>query len=304
MEQRIGFPGTAACIALSLALATPAAAQSIRGNGLIVDAGWVAEHMGDGLVILQVGPEELYAKEHIAGSQLVSHRDLSASRPDEGGIPLELPPIADLRDRLEGLGISDDSHIVVVHSDGWVTPSTRIVFTLDYAGFGDRTVLLDGGLEAWKAAGHPVTAEIVPPERGTITRQSIERVVSADWVHSHASQAGVTLLDARAGSFYDGVRDDHGGAEGHIPGARSMPAFDLVLEDEATGIVTLLSDDELRAKLREAGVNDGDLVVGYCHIGQYATLVLLAARAAGHDVRLYDGSMHEWATLGRPLEKT
>lgn len=301
MKPHSHFLILAAAVAASLSTTAAAAAQTVRGNGLLVDVDWVAERLDDGLIILQVGPEELFEREHIEGAQHVTHVDLSARSADTGGVPLELPAVDDLRDRLESLGISDDSRIVVVPSDGWITPAARVVFTLDYAGLGDRTVLLDGGLEAWKAAGYPVTTEVAAVERGTLTRRPIERVVSADWVERNATGAGVTLLDARAGAFYDGVRDDHG-AVGHIPGARSMPVYDLVLEDEETGAVTLRSDDALLERLRRAGVGEGDLVVGYCHIGQFATLVLLAARATGHEVRLYDGSMHEWAMLERPTE--
>jgi thiosulfate/3-mercaptopyruvate sulfurtransferase len=42
-------------------------------------------------------------------------------------------------------------------------------------------------------------------------------------------------------------------------------------------------------------VKPGDIVVGYCHIGQQATAMLFAARLLGHEVRLFDGSMQEWA---------
>ena len=41
---------------------------------------------------------------------------------------------------IAGLGISDNSRIVVYYGKDWVTPSTRVVFTLDYAGLGSRTV--------------------------------------------------------------------------------------------------------------------------------------------------------------------
>src|SRR3712207_9545320 len=57
------------------------------------------------------------------------------------------------------------------------------------------------------------------------------------------------------------------------------------------------------AKLfRDAGVAPGDTVVTYCHIGQQATAVLLAARLLGHPVRLYDGSFEDWARRGLPTE--
>ena len=76
---------------------------------------------------------------------------------------LELPDTADLRARLEKLGISDDSHIVVIGGEDWVSPATRVVFTLEAAGLGARTQLLDGGSKAWKRAGFPSRRMIHPP---------------------------------------------------------------------------------------------------------------------------------------------
>lgn len=184
-----------------------------------------------------------------------------------------------------------------------MTPSARVVFTLDYMGLGERTRFLDGGLEAWKAAGNPVSADVpvVAPGHLTIGPEP-SRVVSHEWVAEHATDPGYALLDARARAFYDGVRDDRG-KMGHIPGASSLPWTDLVVDGESEGKPVLLkSTDELRALFRGAGVDDGDVVVAYCHVGQYATMVLLAARVLGHEVRLYDGSMNEWALLDLPVE--
>jgi thiosulfate/3-mercaptopyruvate sulfurtransferase len=175
-----------------------------------------------------------------------------------------------------------------------------VVFTLDYMGLGERTRFVDGGLEAWKAAGHPVTADVPAVTRGRLTVGPADRVVSHTWVAEHATDPGYALLDARARAFYDGVRDDRG-KNGHIHGAASLPWTDLALDEEGKPVL-LRSPDEIRARFREAGVEDGDTVVAYCHIGQYATMVLLAARSIGHEVRLYDGSMNEWALLDLPVE--
>ena len=64
---------------------------------------------------------------------------------------LEMPEPDSLRARLETLGISDESRVIVYYGNDWVSPATRVVFTLDYAGLGDSSALLDGGMQAWKA---------------------------------------------------------------------------------------------------------------------------------------------------------
>jgi len=42
----------------------------------------------------------------------------------------------------------------------WVSPTTRVYWTLDYLGLGDRTSILNGGLVAWEATHHAVSTEI------------------------------------------------------------------------------------------------------------------------------------------------
>jgi len=54
--------------------------------------------------------------------------------------------------------------------------------------------------------------------------------------------------------------------------------------------------EELAALFRDAAVRPGDTVVGYCHLGQFATLMLFGARTLGFPIKLYDGSFQEWGS--------
>ena len=266
---------------------------------LTVTVDWLAGHLDDAnLVILHVGPEEAYAEEHIPGAVFVSH--MAMSHPDshsDGNLILELPEPEAFQEALRAWGVSEDSRIVVTFGEEYVTPTARLVFTLDWAGLGDRTSYLDGGMTAWKAAGHKVTSEPAAPVAGDVTIRPRDIVVDAEWVQAHLDAAGYHLVDARAPAFFDGVREDRGVA-GHIPGAGNVHWNTLV--DEETLLLKPLA--ELRSLFEAAGVEEGDTVVGYCHIGQYATLMLLSARLLGHDVVLYDGAFQDWATRGLPAE--
>jgi thiosulfate/3-mercaptopyruvate sulfurtransferase len=113
---------------------------------LVVSVAWVTAHLDDpNLVLLHVGDKEAYAAKHIPRARLVALADIAVSGPTGKGLTLEMPPEDELRRRLEALGISESSRIVVYYGQDWVSPATRVVFTLDYAGLGDRTALLDGG---------------------------------------------------------------------------------------------------------------------------------------------------------------
>lgn len=289
---------TRLCLCAAAVLARPVAAQLTTGPDLLVSTQWLAQHQIDkDLVILQVGPDAGFKKEHIAGSRFVKLNQVSTPF-QPGALNLEMLDEATLRPALEKLGISDNSRIVVVFDSGWVTPSSRLFLTLGYAGLADRAVYLDGGLTGWRKAGLPLTADTVVVTTGHLTRTFVPGVIAN---HEVVSAIGKTprarLLDARSPESYVHAA---GGQEapGHIPGAVNLPWGTLF--DDATD--KLLSKPELEAKFRAAGVHPGDPVVVYCHIGQYGTAVVLAARILGHPVRLYDGSFQDWTLRKLPTE--
>ena len=102
-------------------------------------------------MLLQLGERAEYDREHIAGARYLQLRSIS-DRP-ASGLYLEMMPIAQLDSALAALGITAGSRVVVYFGSDWISPTTRAWLTLEYAGLGDRAVILDGGLPAWKAAG-------------------------------------------------------------------------------------------------------------------------------------------------------
>jgi len=283
-----------------------AAAAASPRESLVVSPAWLASHLKDAnLVLLHVGDKAGYDEKHIPGARHVTLADISTSDHSGQGLMLEMPPADDLKARLEKLGISDDSRVVVYYGKDWVSPTTRVIFTLDYAGLGDRASLLDGGLGAWVKAGHAVTAEVPAARAGKLSPLKIKPlVVDAAYVRANLNKKGTAVIDGRTPAFYDGA--ETGGSHdtphrtGHIAGARNVPYSQIT--DEALAVRPA---EELRALFEKAGVKPGDTVVGYCHIGQQATLMLFAARTLGHPVLLYDGSFEDWSRQkDAPVEKT
>jgi thiosulfate/3-mercaptopyruvate sulfurtransferase len=290
-------------LAASLFVCTGVAAQSATRENLVVTSDWLAAHLADtDIVVLQVGEKTTYDRAHAPGARYVNvSADLSLPNPEGKGLSLEMLPADALRDRLAGLGISDASHVIVVQSDDWWSPATRLVFTLDYAGL-KRVSWLDGGLGAWTSAGRPTTADVPGGVRGTLSPLAIRPlVVDAAFVATRATQAGYALVDARAVAFYDGSQPGgrRGGPQksGHIPGARSAPFSEF-----ATADARLKAPREIEAVFDKAGVKPQDTVIAYCHIGQQATAVLFAARTLGHPVLLYDGSFEDWVLRDLPVD--
>jgi thiosulfate/3-mercaptopyruvate sulfurtransferase len=277
------------CLIAASAFASPR-------QSLLVDAAWLKAHLADpDLVLLHVGDKAEYEAAHIPGARFVSLGDISISDHSGKGLMLEMPPAEDLRHRLEALGISDKSRVVVYYGKDWVSPSTRVIFTLDYAGLGARSSLLDGGQEAWVRAGGAVTKDLAPAKTGTLSPLQLRPiVVDAATVKARIGTPGVAVVDGRDAAFYDGVETGGGHGfthrTGHIRGALSIP-FTSITDDR----LLVKSDAELAAIFAKAGVKPGDTVIGYCHIGQQTTAMLFAARTLGHPVLLYDGSFEDWS---------
>src|SRR5436190_2038166 len=284
-------------LCLLLLVAFPALAASPR-DSMIVNAAWLKAHLNDSnLVLLHVGDQmdpKDYGEGHIPGAILASMKDVSVSDHTGKGLVLEMPAVDELKTDLENLGISDNSRIVVYYGKDWVSPATRIIFTLDYAGLGDRTSLLDGGMPAWVAAGGATTSVVPAAKKGSLSPLKIKPiVVDGDYVKSHLSSPGIAIVDGRDAVFYDGTEKggdkDHQKA-GHIAGAHTFPFTQLV--DDKNFVRPA---GELAAMFEKAGVKPNDTVLGYCHIGQQATAMLFAARSLGHPVLLYDGSFQDWS---------
>lgn len=281
----------------------PVAAQPPGGTTWpLVTAAWLSQHLADpGTVVLHVGERGEYDAGHIPGARFISLAVIS--RPHGEGLALELPPVERLRETFESLGVTDAGRVVLYFGKDWVSPLTRVFFTLDYLGVGDRTFVLDGGLPVWRAEGHPVTTEVPGPTRGAFTpRLRAEVVADLAWMRANLDAPGISLIDARAPEFYTGEDDGNGRypRPGHIKGARSLPFTQLV--DDAS---RFKGRDGLARLLEQAGVVRGATVVSYCHIGQQATVIYFTARLLGYEAKLYDGSFEEWSPrTDLPVERS
>jgi thiosulfate/3-mercaptopyruvate sulfurtransferase len=257
---------------------------------LLVSGDWLAGHLDDpDVVVLHVAPDRsAYDRGHIPGARFLP---LSAIVVERDGLPNELPPVEHLDSVFEAVGVSDGTRVVVY---GPPLAAARAFVTLDYLGHGDRTALLDGGLERWVAEGRPLSTEAPEVARGRFTpRPRPELVVDAAWVAARLDSPGIALLDARPEAEFAG---DVAGAgiprPGHIPGARNVFWQRMIRSPEDP---TFLEPDTLRALLADAGVEPGDTVVAYCRTGVQASVAYFVARYLGYEARMYDGSFIDWS---------
>lgn len=263
-------------------------------SGLLVTTEWLAKHLDDETLVLLHAhwSRSSYKKAHIPGARFLWLNALAKDTPDRS---TELPSIEEGRGVLKGLGITERSRVIVYFEGQNMTITTRMILTLSYLGLGDHVALLDGGFEAWKSEGRPVSKEIPKVKPGTfLPKPHPEVVTDAEWMRAHLTDPNVTIIDARVKRYFDGVA---GTPAGHVPHAVNIPYSSV-----ADSTSRMIKPDSLRAVFARAGVKPGSHLVTYCHVGQQATLVYFAGRSIGYDVSVYDGSFEDWADRELPVE--
>lgn len=220
-------------------------------------------------------------------TQLARHGE-----PVEGRHPV--PAIADLQAAARSWGL-DDGDTVVVYDDLGNLSSARAWWLLKSAGVADVR-LLDGALNAWKAAG--LALETGEPEGNPVGSVTLA-YGSLPWLDideaAALGESGV-LLDARAPERFRGEVEPIDPRAGHIPGARNAAATGNL---DADG--RFLSAAELRARFEAAGaVRDAPVGV-YCGSGVTAAADAVALTIAGFEPRVFPGSWSAWSNTDRPL---
>jgi thiosulfate/3-mercaptopyruvate sulfurtransferase len=273
---------------------------------VLVETGWVAEHLDDPQVRLVECNEDvlLYESSHIPGAVKL---DWLAELND--------PVRRDYLDRarFEGLlaskGIGNDTTVVFYGDrNNWWATYALWVFKL--FGHADARIM-NGGRAKWVAEGRPVTqaipsyplADYRAPERD-------DRAIRAfrDQVLAHITATGTALVDVRSPQEYSGERThmpeypQEGTLRGgHIPTAANIPWAKAVREDG-----TFKGSDELKELYGSLGVTPEKDVITYCRIGERSshTWFVLTYLLGYPKVRNYDGSWTEWGNaVGVPIEK-
>jgi thiosulfate/3-mercaptopyruvate sulfurtransferase len=261
-------------VPLALALATaPSQAQSETGS-IITGQPDFERLIKEGAKLIDVRSAAAYAEGHVAGAINLPWQSLNVSEAD--GIRNEFASDATFEELLGKAGLSYDDTILIY--DTTALPG-RAYVAFVYAGF-DKVHVLDGGVGAWQGELSTEPVEVAATTF-TLDRKNDIRV-SKDYVASKVGDAGSVIIDGRNGDAY---------ADGHIPGAQTLPASSLL-----TPSATLQSEPVLLALLNTAGVSPDREVVSYCGSGVAAANNYLALRNLGYqNVVLYDASWDEWS---------
>lgn len=270
-----------------------------------ISVDWLAEHLDDpGLVVLDAtthlpipkeGPyvpesgRATFDAEHIPGAHFAEL--LTDFADTEAPGPWTVPSSEVFAAAAGALGIGPGVTVVIYdqHSGFW---ATRLWWHLRLEGFDDVAVL-DGGLTAWKAAGHPVTDRPSPAPRPAefVARRRPELLRSTEQVRDAIDDERTVLVNVLDPATYRGVTSTYR-RRGHVPSSINVPVSEITGPDGRLRPV-----EELRAFFDSHGLLDPAITpVTYCGGGIAATGTAHALALAGRDdVAVYDGSMTAWA---------
>jgi thiosulfate/3-mercaptopyruvate sulfurtransferase len=271
--------------------------MSYGQTNILVSPQWLSDHLHEpGQIIIQVNFLKLdYNKEHIAGAGYLWPELLAPNTPEAN---FNSPDVDAASRVLQTLGISNNSTVILYHARNEVSVTARMFLTLENLGLRGRVRFLNGGLEAWKKAGYPVTTAISPVQKGNFKAKPLGLMVDKDYVLKTLQSTNGVVVDARMKRFYDGEPTGNP-RDGHITGAKNIPFTEMVDAENVFKPV-----DSLQRYFAPVA-KQGEEIVTYCFIGQTACVVYMAGRILGYDVKLYDNSLQEWSrNEALPMEKT
>lgn len=276
----------------------------------IVSASWLRAHLREpGLVILdarfslddEAWGERTYREGHIPGALYADTATHLAGEIVPGVTGRRpFPEPERFAEQLGAWGIEPTTQVVTYDADGGRMSAARVWLMLRWVGH-DRVAVLDGGWQAWLAAGGEVTTDVPDPAETTYPRRvRPELLADVDEVDEHRQRARTCVFDSRGAEGYHGGGVYHDPVRGHIAGAGLADRANTTNAD-----LTFRSPDELRAYYLDLldGVDPGE-VIYYCGSGITAAQNVLAMTIAGLEgSRMYVGSWSEWITdPSRPVE--
>jgi thiosulfate/3-mercaptopyruvate sulfurtransferase len=265
----------------------------------LVDTQWLAENQAS-VIILDARKETgTFADGHISGAILVDVTTIRVERKINSKTLINMrPDAAGFQRFMRAHGINNDSVVVITHpgdKTGQVAGAARLYWHFKYYGF-DQVALLDGGNRAWTTELEDLVTDVEPIVAGDyqVGSERPELLATMEQVQQALADDAITLVDTRDFRYHIGLeKKDYVFAYGHIPGSRTLPYKFL---NPAKGSTRYLDHDTLVKLLDSLRIDMDDSLIMYCNSAYECASdwFVLHEILGKQDVRVYDGSLHQW----------
>lgn len=262
----------------------------------------------DDLVIIDAsaGPhtKSNYDAKHIAGALYMDLNkqmaDIKENAAHGGRHPL--PAAKEFAETLTGMGISNNSHVVIYDDKNGSNAAARLWWMLRSLGH-EKVQVLNGGITAAEKEALPMNAAI--PVVKKITRYTAIGwqlpQVTIEEVEHKAQDENSIVVDVRDAYRYNGESEPIDLVAGHIPGAINIP-FSENLDENGLFLFPSLLKEKYESAFKNIPSRN---IAVHCGSGVTACHTLLAISYAGLPIpSLYVGSWSEWSRNDKAIETT
>lgn len=307
-------------IILLILLNSSSALSSPSSTTALVETEWLASQL-DNVVVLDVraNKRSFISKPafnkmnilsrvggHIPGARLVLYKNVRGDRLIDGNTVNHMVVTSEKFETLmQQAGVNQDSHIIIAtnaESGFDLTMASRMYWQIKYFGH-DNVSILNGGTAQWLIDGRVIETSLENNRIGNWKAQQ-ERsnlYASSNDVHAATHNKGIQLVDVRPlGQYLGTFKSGKAKSKGHIPSAKVFPV-DLISSRSLP--VKFSPASELKQLSTALGINDQQDVITYCNSGHMASggWFVFHEILGNKNVKLYDGSMHQWTLEDRPV---
>lgn len=281
------------------------AGYSLQASDYLVSPEWLMAQPEDADIrVVDVSFEgENFIEGHIPGAVFVHWKD---DLSDENQAFYRVPTQEAFESIMSGIGATPETQLIF-YDNRQNRFAIRGMWVAGYYGH-ENAAVLEGGIEAWMAAGFPLETGRAEVEATRYQVQEMKRGmnVNVEYVKKNLRNPEVIFVDSRPWSMFTGetpgIMIDKGeevARIGHLPGALSLPWKENLTQNHR-----FLRKEDLRELYSGKGVDPQKIIIFYCNEGLHAAFNwFVTAKLLGMErVKIYEGSMGEWASeTMRPL---
>jgi len=250
--------------------------------------------------VIDIRDPKSYATGHIQGAVSAPYGRWRGPADNPG----DLPPLNKLTELVQSIGLTPQTHAIVVSSGANDTDfgaAARVYWTLKVLGV-ENLSILNGGVKAWQTAGLPLDKNSVSVAASTFTPTINDSLlITRDELAKEMGKASAILVDARPEDFFTGkVRHGAAKVSGTLEGAVNV-SHSVWFKPGTSQLIDAQQAKAIASKNSLA--LDDKTVVSFCNTGHWAATnwFVLSELVGDKNVKLYAGSMVDYTQSSEAL---